>query len=89
MDRCKQRNIKLNLDKIKLGLESVSYLGHIVLKNGLSADPSKIQAIREMPTLKDRQARNGQFCAEIFTKPFRNYVYTSEFVEERHTIPMG
>ena len=56
MDRCKQRNIKLNLDKIKLGLESVSYLGHVVSKNGLSADPSKIQAIREMPTLKDRQA---------------------------------
>ena len=46
----------MNFDKIKLGLESVSYLGHVVSKNGLSADPSKIQAIREMPTLKDRQA---------------------------------
>ena len=56
MDRCKQRNIKLNLDKIKLGPESVSYLGHVVLKNGLSADLSKIQAIREMPTPKDRHA---------------------------------
>ena len=46
----------MNFDKIKLVLESVSYLGHIVSKNGLSADPSKIQAIREMPTPKDRQA---------------------------------
>ncbi|XP_062576513.1 uncharacterized protein K02A2.6-like [Saccostrea cucullata] len=56
MDRCKQKNIKLNLDKLKLGLTSVSYLGHVISKQGLSADPSKVQAIREMPTPTDRQA---------------------------------
>ena len=44
MDRCKQKNIKLNLDKLKLGLESVSYLEHVISKQGLSADPRKVQA---------------------------------------------
>lgn len=56
MNRCKQNNIKLNLDKLKLGLKSVSYLGHIISKQGLNADPSKVQAIRETPTPTERQA---------------------------------
>ena len=43
-------------DKIKLGLVSISYLGHFVLKNEFRADPSEIQAIREMPTPMDKQA---------------------------------
>ena len=79
----------MNLNKIKLGLKSVSYLGHIISKNGLNADMSKIQPIREMPIRSAKTVRNGQLCAEILTKAFRNYVYTSGFVEERHTIPMG
>lgn len=50
MDRCKERKIKLNLNKLKLGLESVTYLRHVISKQGLSVDPSKVQAIREIPT---------------------------------------
>lgn len=56
MDRCKERNIKLNLNKLKLGLESVTYLRHVISKQGLSVDPSKVQAIREIPTSTNRQA---------------------------------
>lgn len=56
IDRCKERNIKLNPDKLKLGLEYVTYFGHFISKQGLSVDPSKIQAIREMPTPTNRQA---------------------------------
>lgn len=32
MDRCKERNIKFNFDKLKLGLEFVIYLGYVILK---------------------------------------------------------
>lgn len=32
MDRCKERNIKLKFDKLKLGLEFVVYLGYVILK---------------------------------------------------------
>lgn len=32
MVRCKERNIKLDIYKLKLGLEFVIYLGYVILK---------------------------------------------------------
>ena len=84
MDRCTQRNINLNLDKIKLGLESVSYLGHIVLKNGLRADPSEIQAIREKPTTMEKQAVQRLLGMVKFVKRF---VHLTNRLETTSTLP--
>ncbi|KAL7880974.1 hypothetical protein SRHO_G00032280 [Serrasalmus rhombeus] len=41
---------RLNKEKCKIGLEEIKYLGHILSKDGLKPDPSKIEAIRKMPT---------------------------------------
>jgi hypothetical protein len=35
---------------MKLKLTSVTYLGYVISKDGLSVDPQKLKAIREMPT---------------------------------------
>ena len=56
MDRCAKRNIKLNPNKMKLKLTSVTYLGYVISKEGLSVDPHKLEAILEMPTPQDRAA---------------------------------
>ena len=54
LHRCQEKNIKLNLDKLKLKLKEVSYLGHRISAEGLKVDPKKIEAITEMPAPTDR-----------------------------------
>ena len=49
MERCRERNVKLNKDKMKLRLEQVPYIGHLLTSQGLKPDPDKVKAILEMP----------------------------------------
>jgi len=42
--RLEQLHAKLN--KCEFWLESIAFLGHIVSKEGISVDPSKIQAVK-------------------------------------------
>lgn len=54
IQRCLEKSIKLNKEKMKLKVDSVTYLGFVISKNGLCIDPQKVKAIQEMPTPKDR-----------------------------------
>lgn len=56
MDRCRQKGLKLNKDKLKLRLQEVTYLGHKITAEGLKIDSEKVKAITEMPIPEDRQA---------------------------------
>jgi len=53
LQRCKQRKVCLNADKIKFRMQEIPFIGHIATKDGLCVDPSKVQAIMEMPPPKD------------------------------------
>lgn len=55
MARLEQHNCKLNKSKMKLLQTSVKYYGHIFSNKGLQADPSKTEAIRNIPTPKDKK----------------------------------
>ena len=48
-ERATNHNVKLNLEKTRLRQSSVSYVGHIISKEGLQADPAKVAAVRDMP----------------------------------------
>ena len=48
LKRCQDIGIKLNKKNLEANCPSVSFLGHIVTKDGLKIDPSKVQAISEM-----------------------------------------
>ncbi|KAL7849545.1 hypothetical protein SRHO_G00211680 [Serrasalmus rhombeus] len=50
LERSRVKNFRLNKEKCKIGLEEIKYLGHILSKDGLKPVPSKIEAIRKMPT---------------------------------------
>lgn len=56
MDKVLQRlgeaNLKLKHEKCTFGADSISYLGHIISKDGVSKDPSKIQTIVDWPEPK-------------------------------------
>lgn len=56
LDRCRQKNIKLNADKFRLRQKETTYIGHRLTADGLKADPEKVRAIVEMPAPTDVKA---------------------------------
>lgn len=52
-NRCRQKGIKLNSEKMQLRQKKVSYMDHIIFSEGLGADPNKLEAIIEMPPPSD------------------------------------
>ena len=42
LDRAQERNLKLNADKLTVGVQEVEYFGHLVISEGLNPDPAKL-----------------------------------------------
>lgn len=53
--RCRERGIKLNPDKLEVGLQEIHYFGHVLSADGLKPDPSKVSAIRDMKPPVNKQ----------------------------------
>jgi Reverse transcriptase (RNA-dependent DNA polymerase) len=45
--------LKLNASKCAVGVNRVTYLGHIISKNGIEVDPDKVQVVRDFPVPKN------------------------------------
>ena len=54
-NRCRQKGIKLNAEKIQFRQKQVSYMGHIISSEGLRVDLNKLKAINEMPPPTDME----------------------------------
>ena len=50
LKRLKDAGLKLNPKKCRLFHREVEFLGHIVNREGVAADPKKVQVVREWPT---------------------------------------
>ena len=44
-----QRAIEVNTKEIKLRSTSVTFMGHVICKDGLTSDPDKVTAVQDMP----------------------------------------
>jgi hypothetical protein len=55
LQRCREKNLKLNREKVHLCQSSVKFYGHILSSNGVSADPAKVEAIDRIPIPKDKK----------------------------------
>ena len=56
LERCSEKNIKLNPKKLQLRKQEVPYIGHLLTPDGLKPDPNKVKAILEMPTPTEKQS---------------------------------
>ena len=56
LDRCRERNLKLNKNKARLKQHEVPFIGHILTPQGLKPDPCKVKAIVDMPHPTDAQS---------------------------------
>ena len=48
--RCKEKGVRLNRNKLELRKEAITFRGHRITKNGLEVDPEKIKAVQQMAT---------------------------------------
>lgn len=55
LNRLVQYNCKLNKDKMKLLQTSVKYYGHVFTNQGLQPDPSKVEAVQNIPAPRNRK----------------------------------
>ena len=53
LQRCTEKNIKLNKEKSVFRATELHFLGHLVTNQGLKPDPEKVSAIRDMPAPTD------------------------------------
>ena len=53
LERVEKSGLKLNREKCKFGLDSVSYVGHVLSQDGLKPSVERVKAILDMPTPKD------------------------------------
>lgn len=90
--RSREKEVKLNSDKLAVGLTEVQYFGHILSADGLKTDPGRIVAICDMEHPRDRKeletvlgminylAKFSPNLSEI-THPMRQLLHnTSEFI---------
>ena len=47
--KCQKIGVKLNPEKLEIGLDSITFMGHCITKEGIVVDPEKVQAITFMP----------------------------------------
>lgn len=55
LDRCRERNLKLNREKCHFRVSQVHYVGHVLSADGVKPDPKKVEAIFAMPTPANRE----------------------------------
>ena len=56
LQRCREMQIKLNMDKSEFRCSEVQFIGHLLTNQGLKPDPAKIEAVRKMPKPEDPEA---------------------------------
>ncbi|XP_021368107.1 uncharacterized protein K02A2.6-like [Mizuhopecten yessoensis] len=55
LDRCQEIGLTLNKEKCKFRQTEVSYIGHRLTQQGVHPDPSKIEAVKDMPQPIDKK----------------------------------
>lgn len=56
LDRALEKGIRLNKDKLEVGLSEIKYFGHVLSNGGFHPDPAKISAIKDMPPPVNRKS---------------------------------
>ena len=49
LQRCRERNFKLNKDKFVFKQQKSKYCGHVLTSDGILPDPANVEAITQMP----------------------------------------
>ena len=64
LDRCVQEDIHLNPDKVRINTDSVPFFGHVLTKDGIQPDESKVKLILDWP-VPENQKELQQFMGSV------------------------
>ena len=56
LQQARESNLKLNKKKLRLRLEEVAYMGHLLTSKGIRPDPMKVQVIQALPQPNNKRA---------------------------------
>lgn len=56
LERAREKGVKLNEDKLEVGVFKLEYFDHIVTSEGLKPDPAKVTAVQDMQPLLIKQS---------------------------------
>ena len=92
LQRCSEKDIKLNKDKLKLQKKEVTFMGHVISAEGLKPHPTKIEAVLSMPNPTNKQDVRRllgmvKLPQKILAKPIR-YHCTTQKVSPRGHVSM-
>ncbi|GJT67470.1 hypothetical protein Tco_1018950 [Tanacetum coccineum] len=79
--RLRSINMKLNPKKCSFRVEEGQFLGHLITKQGIKANPSKVKSITDLKpprTLKEIQSLNGKlkiFGPSSFSTGFQTFLH--------------
>lgn len=54
LERCREHHLTLNREKCKIGVDSVTYMGHMLTREGLRVTDTRIRAVTDMDDPRDK-----------------------------------
>ena len=70
LERCKQKNIKLNKEKFQLRKAELSYMGVVLTDKGVNPDPKKQGCIQSMPASTNKDEVRLLLCVVTYLSRF-------------------
>ena len=64
LERCREKSIKLNKDKLSLRVKELEFMGHRITSQGLKPDPHKTEAILKLEAPKNKEEIQ-RFCGAV------------------------
>jgi transposase InsO family protein len=72
--KLREANLKVNLDKCTIAKEAVKYLGHVVTREGIKPDPTKIEAVEKFRTPRNlKELKSFLGLAGYYRRFIQNY----------------
>ena len=59
LDQCVKEDIHLNPDKVQINMDNVPFFGHVLTKDGIQPDESKVKLILDWPYQRTRKNCNN------------------------------
>lgn len=70
LERAREKGVKLNINKLKIDVKQVKYLGHTFSENAIEPDYDRIEAIKRMSRPKDKKDMHKFLGVIGYVRPF-------------------